>query len=79
MIKKLAARVRQYKKHAVATPLFMVGEVSMEVLIPLIMSYLVDRGIERGDMSQIYLYGGLLLATAFVSLFSGVMSGRSII
>ena len=76
MIKKLAARVRQYKKHAVATPLFMVGEVSMEVLIPLIMSWLVDRGIERGDMSQIYLYGGLLLATAFVSLFSGVMSGR---
>ena len=48
----------------------------MEVLIPLIMSWLVDRGIERGDMSQIYLYGGLLLATAFVSLFSGVMSGR---
>ena len=76
MIKKVAARVRQYKKHAVATPLFMVGEVSMEVLIPLIMSWLVDRGIERGDMSQIYLYGGLLLATAFVSLFSGVMSGR---
>ena len=76
MIKKLAARVRQYKKQAVATPLFMVGEVSMEVLIPLIMSWLIDRGIERGDMNSIYLYGALLLATAFVSLFSGVMSGR---
>ena len=76
MIKKLAARIRQYKKHAVATPLFMVGEVAMEALIPLVMSWLVDRGIEQGSMRQIWLYGAILLVTAFVSLFSGVMSGR---
>lgn len=76
MIKKLAARIRQYKKHAVATPLFMVGEVAMEALIPLVMSWLIDRGIEQGNMTHIFLYGGVLLATAFVSLFSGVMSGR---
>jgi ATP-binding cassette subfamily B protein len=42
MIKKLAARVRQYKKQAIATPLFMVGEVAMEALIPMIMSRLID-------------------------------------
>ena len=76
MIKKLAASVRQYKKQAVATPLFMVGEVAMEALIPLVMSWLIDRGIEQGRMDQILLYGGVLLATALVSLFSGVMSGR---
>ena len=76
MIKKLAARVRQYKKQAIATPLFMVGEVAMETLIPLVMSYLIDRGITRGDMSQVWLYGLLLLAEASVSMFSGVMSGR---
>ena len=76
MIKKLAARIRQYKKQAVATPLFMVGEVAMEALIPLVMSWLIDRGIEQGNMSHIYLYGGILLVTAFLSLFSGVMSGR---
>ena len=76
MIKKLGSRIRQYKKNAIATPLFMVGEVAMEVLIPLIMSYLVDRGIERGNMGQIYLYGGILLLTAFLSLTCGVMSGR---
>jgi len=76
MIKKLASRIRQYRKHAIATPLFMVGEVSMEVLIPMIMASLIDRGIERGDMSKIWLYGGMLLATAFLSLFFGVMSGR---
>ena len=76
MIKKLLKRVGQYKKQTIATPLFMVGEVSMEALIPLIMSWLIDRGIERGNMGNIFLYGGLLLATAFLSLFSGVMSGR---
>ena len=80
MIKKLAARIRQYKKQAVATPLFMVGEVAMEALIPMIMASLIDRGIgtdERpGSIEQILLYGGLLLAAALVSLLSGVMSGR---
>ncbi len=76
MIKKLASHVRQYKRQAIATPLFMVGEVSMETVIPLVMSYLIDRGIERGDMSCIWLYGGILLVTAMISLFSGVMSGR---
>ena len=76
MIKKLASRIRQYKKNAIATPLFMVGEVAMEALIPMVMSWLIDRGIEEGNMAHIYLYGAILLATAFLSLFSGVMSGR---
>ena len=80
MIKKLAARVRQYKKQAIATPLFMVGEVAMEALIPMIMAMLIDRGIgtddRPGSMEQVFLYGGILLAAAMVSLFSGVMSGR---
>lgn len=49
MIKKLARRVREYKKYAIATPLFMVGEVAMETLIPMIMAYLIDRGIEQGS------------------------------
>lgn len=80
MIKKLMSRVREYKKQAIATPLFMVGEVAMEALIPMIMAMLIDRGIgtdERpGDLGQIFLYGGILLAAALVSLLSGVMSGR---
>ena len=76
MIKKLAARVRQYKKQAIATPLFMVGEVAMEALIPLIMAWLVDRGIELGQMGSIFLYGGALLVTALLSLFFGTSSGK---
>ena len=80
MIKKLLARVREYKRQAIATPLFMVGEVAMEALIPMIMALLIDRGIgtdeNPGSIGQILLYGGLLLVTAFISLLSGVMSGR---
>ena len=76
MIKKLAACVRQYKRQAIATPLFMIGEVAMEALIPLVMSWLIDRGVEAGNMSQIFLYGGVLILTALISLLSGTMSGR---
>ncbi len=76
MIKKLAASIRQYRKQAIATPLFMVGEVAMETVIPLVMSFLIDRGIERGDMSKIWLYGAILLGAAMISLFSGIMSGK---
>ena len=80
MIKKLMSRVREYKKQAIATPLFMVGEVAMEALIPMIMAMLIDRGIgtddRPGSLGQIFFYGGILLAAAMISLFSGVMSGR---
>ena len=84
MIRKLARRVRQYKRQTIATPLFMIGEVAMEALIPMIMSWLVDRGIQardaegviRGDMTSILMYGGLLVATALLSLLFGSMSGR---
>ena len=75
MIKELASHVREYKKQAIATPLFMIGEVAMETVIPLVMSYLIDRGITPGNLNQIWLYGAILLATATVSLLSGVMSG----
>ena len=70
MIRKLARSIRQYKKQAIATPLFMIGEVAMEALIPMIMSWLVDRGIEKGSMNQIVIYGILLVLTASFSLFS---------
>ena len=80
MIKKLVSRVREYRKQAIATPLFMVGEVAMEALIPMIMALLIDRGIgtdeQPGSVGQILIYGGLLLLTALISLISGVMSGR---
>ena len=76
MIKKLSRRVREYKKYAIATPLFMVGEVAMETLIPMIMAYLIDRGIEQGSMAQIWINGAILLVAAFLSMFFGVKGGE---
>ena len=80
MVRKLAASIRQYKKQAIATPAFMVGEVAMEALIPMIMAWLVDRGIgtdsQPGSMQNILLYGGALVVTACLSLFFGVTSGK---
>lgn len=68
--------MREYKKYAIATPLFMVGEVAMETLIPMIMAYLIDRGIEQGSMAQIWINGAILLVAAFLSMFFGVKGGE---
>ena len=76
MIRKLASRVRQYKKQAVATPLFMVGEVAMEAMLPFLIGLLIDNGIKAGNMGNIFLFGGLLVLAAMVSLACGVMAGR---
>ncbi len=77
MIRKLVGSVRQYKKDSLLTPVFMLGEVLMEVLIPLLMSYLIDLGIEAGDMGYIWKIGLALVACAIVSLAFGALSGRS--
>lgn len=76
MIKKLLKYVGEYKKDSILTPIFMIGEVFMETLIPFVTASLIDKGIEAGDMSKIYQYGALMLLLAFLSLFFGVMSGK---
>ncbi len=76
MIKRLAACVRQYKKNAIAAPLFVTGEAVLEVIIPFLMAYLIDNGIEKGDMGYVWACGGLLAGCALLSLFCGVMSGN---
>ena len=49
MLKTLLTEVKQYKKASILTPAFMVGEVVMEILIPMLMAYLIDSGVEKGD------------------------------
>ena len=75
MIKRLLQEVKQYKKSSILAPLFMVGEVTMELMLPFLMSFIIDKGIEQGNMAEFLKYGGLMLGCAFVSLFCGVMSG----
>ncbi|MBQ9840456.1 MAG: ABC transporter ATP-binding protein [Erysipelotrichaceae bacterium] len=75
MIKRLLQEVKQYKKASIAAPLFMVGEVVMELMLPFLMSFIIDYGVNKGDMAAVAKYGGLMLICAFISLFCGTMSG----
>lgn len=74
MIKKLSRSVREYKTAAILSPLCMVGEVAMEVLIPLVMARLYDYGIVLQDMKVVWINAGLLLFCALSSLAFGVAS-----
>lgn len=58
------------------TPVFMILEVILETLIPLLMGSIIDKGVEKGNMGHIYLMGGLMLILAAVSLYAGVMGGK---
>ena len=76
MLKTLGAQVKEFKKASIATPLFMILEVIMEMIIPLMMASIIDNGVEKGDIHHIYVMGGLMIVTACVSLFAGVMGGK---
>ena len=76
MIKTLAAQIKQYKLSTLLTPLFTILEVVMEVLIPFITAAMIDQGINAGDMSKVYLYGGIMIVMAFMSLTFGVLAGK---
>ena len=77
MIKRLAGSIREFKKPTLLTPLLMILEVAMECLIPMIMSKLVDYGINEQNMQQIFFWGVLLVCAAALSLFFGAMAGRT--
>ena len=74
MIKRLARSVREYKWAAIGSPVCMVGEVTMEILIPLVLAELLRQGIEPGYMPGVWKYGGLLALCALCSLVFGVAS-----
>ncbi len=76
MIGTLLKQVKQYKKVSILTPIFTALEVVMEVLIPFIMASIIDKGIEAGDMNQVYFYGAIMLVMAFFSLLFGILAGR---
>ncbi len=76
MLKTLLAQVKQYKKVSVLTPIFTALEVFMEVLLPFITASIIDKGIEKGDIHAIYLYGGIMLGIAFLSLCFGILAGK---
>ena len=76
MIKKLVSHLGEYKRAAILTPLFSALEAIMDVLLPTIMAFIIDRGIEKGDMNAIVKYGLLTFGVAAVALALGVLAGK---
>ena len=76
MIKKLSGCVREYKREAVLSPIFVTLEVIMEVIIPLVMAGLIDYGIDAGSMNEIVKYGAILVICALLSLMFGVLAAK---
>lgn len=75
MIKTLGKSVREYKKPALLTPLLVTLEVIMEVVIPLLMANLIDKGIYAGQMNEILKIGVMLVVASLLSLAFGILSG----
>ncbi len=76
MIKKLASYLGEYKKTAILSPLFVAMESILEVVIPFLMAYLIDNGINKNDINEIYRIGVILIICAIASLVFGILSGR---
>lgn len=76
MLKSLIAEIKEYKKPSVLASLYMVFEVMFEISIPFIMATLLDKGVQKGDMTTVLTYGLLMLVFAFLSLFCGMQSAR---
>lgn len=76
MIKKLAKHVGEFKTPSILTPIYMLCEVAMEILIPFLMAAMIDRGVETGNMKVVCIIGVIMLVCAFLSLFFGAMAGR---
>ena len=78
MIKTLYRQIGCYRKASLLTPVWTALEVVMDVLIPYVTASLIDRGINAGDISQVYYYGAIMIGMAFLSLAFGIMAGRSV-
>ncbi len=79
MIKTLLSQVKEYKKDSILTPIYMFLEVITEIMIPLLMGYIVDRGIGKegeGDLGYIFKVGALMLVISGISMFAGIMGGK---
>ena len=76
MIKTLAAQIKEFKRDSILTPVFMILEVIMETIIPLLMASIIDDGVEAGNIHHIYVVGAWMTVAACFSLFNGIMGGK---
>jgi ATP-binding cassette subfamily B protein len=76
MIKTLGAQIKEFKADSIKTPIYMILEVLMETIIPLMMASIVDEGVRNGNMAHIYRMGACMVAAAAVGLYAGIMGGK---
>ena len=76
VFKTLGGKIGEYRKASILTPLSMILEVAMEMIIPYLMSTIIDRGVMNGDMGVIYKTGGFMLVAALTGLFAGIAGAR---
>ena len=76
MLKTLGSQIREYKKDSLLTPVFMILEVIMETVIPLLMASIIDDGVEKGDIHHIYMVGAAMVLIAALGLLFGVLGGK---
>ena len=76
MLRTLLKEVKEYKKASIATPLFMILEVLMEMVIPYLMASIIDKGVNAGNLGHIYRVGTLMTAAALLGLLAGIGGGR---
>ena len=78
MLRTLTGQIREYRNASILTPIWTAMEVVMDVLIPYVTASLIDKGINAGNMGNVWLYGGVMLGMAFLSLAFGILAGRSV-
>lgn len=76
MIRTLLKEVKEYKKASFATPVFMILEVIMEMIIPYLMASIIDDGVNKGNIGHIYRVGGVMIVAAAMGLLAGLLGGR---
>ena len=77
MLKTLGAQIKEYKKAFILTPIFIICEVIMELLIPLLMASIIDKGVSVGNMNHVFIVGGIMVIMAMFSLLFGVLNGKT--
>ena len=75
-LKIIASQIKEFKVPSVLTPLMMLLEVAMEMVIPLLMASIIDKGVEVGDLGHIQKIGGIMLVMAVIGLAAGILGAR---
>lgn len=76
MIRRLLQEVKEYKLASILTPIFMAGEVVLELMLPFLMAFIIDKGVYQKNLKAVFLYGGLMFLAAAISLIFGALGGK---